>query len=54
VLVLPVLVLPAPVPPVLTAPAGATADSATIEPAVPAASKIATRRRLDRITGFKV
>jgi len=37
----------------VTAPAGATADSTATEPAVPAAISVAARSRLARVAGFK-
>src|SRR5271170_8447093 len=38
----------------VAAPAGATADSMTMDPAVPAASKVPALSRLDQFAGFKV
>src|ERR1700722_18462293 len=38
----------------VTAPAGATAESRTMEPAVPAAIKVPALRRRDQFAGFKV
>ena len=38
----------------VVAPAGATADSRTIEPAVPAAIKVPTLSRPGQFAGFKV